>query len=228
MYKYEYFLISAKFKINQSEKNTRRLCKIIDDLKIVKHDYSNILQTLNGYVITKQYDDLEKHIKRLINESKQINFTELINPNVFNQPAVYGIIDSKYFDALEKNIKVNVDVATNIREINFDFIDLSRVLGILLDNAIEASEKTQSKEMSIEFTYNPKKEADIIEIKNSINPNANIDINKIFNKGASSKKKKSGLGLWEVKNIISSTSNSKIYTNINDTTFSQTIVIEKS
>ena len=51
---------------------------------------------------------------------------------------------------------------------------------------------------------------------------------KIFDKGVSSKKVKSGLGLWEVKNIISKKQNSQIYANIENNTFSQTIVIEKS
>ena len=46
--------------------------------------------------------------------------------------------------------------------------------------------------------------------------------------GESSKKVKSGLGLWEVKNIISKKQNSQIYANIENNTFSQTIVIEKS
>ena len=63
---------------------------------------------------------------------------------------------------------------------------------------------------------------------NSIKPNANININKIFEKGESSKTEKSGLGLWEVKKIISSKDNSQIYTNIVDNTFYQTIVIEKA
>ena len=68
----------------------------------------------------------------------------------------------------------------------------------------------------------------MIEVKNSIKDNIVIDTKKIFNKGVSSKKKKSGIGLWEVKNIISSKDNSQIYANVEDNTFSQTIIIEKA
>ena len=129
---------------------------------------------------------------------------------------------------MTKNIKFDVDVETNIKEINFNFTDLSRILGILLDNAIEATEQADTKEMSISFSYNKRKQADMIEIKNHIKSNTKIDLNKIFDKGVSSKKIKSGLGLWEVKNIISKKHNSQIYANIENNTFSQTIVIEKS
>ena len=68
---------------------------------------------------------------------------------------------------------------------------------------------------------------DIIIIKNSVIPNLNLDVSKIFNKGVSSKKVKSGIGLWEVKKIISSKSNSQIYASLKDNEFCQTIIIEK-
>ena len=171
---------------------------------------------------------LEKHLKKLYSETSKIATTEIVNPDVINQPAVYGIIGSKYNTAVDKNIKFDVDVETNIKEINFDFTDLSRILGILLDNAIEATEQADTKEMSISFSYNKKKQADMIEIKNHIKSNSKIDLNKIFDKGESSKKVKSGLGLCEVKNIISKKNNSQIYANLEDNTFSQTIIIEKA
>ncbi len=220
--------IETEYEKTQSEHYTNSLLNTIDKLKVIKHDYDNILLSISGYLVTKQYDGLEKHINNLIKESHEISSAESLNPTVINQPALFGIIESKYSDAMHKNIKFNIDVDTNIKEINFNFTDLSRVVGILLDNAIEASEQAEYKEMSIAFNYNKKKQADMIEIKNSIKDNAKIDTKKIFDKGESSKKEKSGIGLWEVKNIISSKNNSQIYANVEDNTFSQTIIIEKA
>jgi two-component system sensor histidine kinase AgrC len=225
---YSKHYIQTQSNIIETEIYIKSLLNIIDNLRIIKHDYNNILQSINGYLLTKQYDELEKHILKLTNESKKMALVEKVNPNVINQPAVYGVIGSKFFVASDKNIKFNIDVSTNIQEINFDFTQLSRVLGILLDNAIEASEQAESKEMSITFSYNKRKQADMIEIRNTIKPNVKIDVDKIFNKGESSKKVKSGLGLWEVKKIISSKENSQIYTDINKNTFSQIIIIEKT
>ena len=226
--KYTQYYIDSQDKLKQEKTYNKTLSELVDSLRIVKHDYNNILQTINGYIVTKQYDGLEKHLKKLYSETSKIATTEIVNPDVINQPAVYGIIGSKYNTAVDKNIKFDVDVETNIKEINFDFTDLSRILGILLDNAIEATEQADTKEMSISFSYNKKKQADMIEIKNHIKSNSKIDLNKIFDKGESSKKVKSGLGLWEVKNIISKKNNSQIYANLEDNTFSQTIIIEKA
>ena len=226
--KYAQYYIDSQDKLKQEKTYNTTLSNLVDSLRIVKHDYNNILQTINGYIVTKEYKGLEEHFKQLYKESICIATTESVNPSVINQPAVYAIVGSKYNTAMTKNIKFDVDVETNIKEINFNFTDLSRILGILLDNAIEATEQADTKEMSISFSYNKRKQADMIEIKNHIKSNTKIDLNKIFDKGVSSKKIKSGLGLWEVKNIISKKHNSQIYANIENNTFSQTIVIEKS
>lgn len=202
--------------------------EIIDDLRLLKHDYNNILQSINGYIVTKQYDQLAEHINHLSCDCKRKCNSKIINPNIINQPAIYGIIGSKYCKAINKNIDFKLNVSTCINEISFDFTELSKILGILLDNAIEACEKSENPHIYINFYFNKLKHADMIEIKNTISKNNTIDLNAIFKKGVSSKKIKSGLGLWEVKKIIESKRNSQIYTNINNNEFSQTIIVEKN
>lgn len=220
--------VESQSELKQEKIYNKTLAELVDSLRLLKHDYNNILQSINGYIITKQYDQLDEHIKRLTVDSKKIAEVEIINPDVINQPAIYGIIGAKYFRATTKNIDFNLSITTNISEISFDFTELSKILGILLDNAIEASEKCDNPHISIKFSYNKAKQADMIEITNTIANNSKIDLSKIFNKGVSSKNVKSGLGLWEVKKIISSKSNSQIYADISDNEFSQTIIVEKN
>ena len=90
------------------------LSNLVDSLRIVKHDYNNILQTINGYIVTKEYKGLEEHFKQLYKESNCIATTESVNPSVINQPAVYAIVGSKYNTAMTKNIKFDVDVETTV------------------------------------------------------------------------------------------------------------------
>ena len=53
-------------------------------------------------------------------------------------------------------------------------------------------------------------------------------MNKIFEKGVSSKRIKSGLGLWEVKRLVDSKKNSEIYTTVNNNMFSQELIIQNT
>ena len=82
--------------------------------------------------------------------------------------------------------------------------------------------------MSISFSYNKKKQADMIEIKNHIKSNSKIDLNKIFDKGESSKKVKIRTRIMGSKKHYFKEEHSQIYANLEDNTFSQTIIIEKS
>lgn len=226
-FKYINYYKKSQTELYQTQIYNKALSEMLDSLRALKHDYNNILQSINGYIITKEYDKLDTHITKLIEEAREIVVTESINPEIINQPAIYGIVGSKYFYAINKNIKFKLDIYTSIKDICFDFTDLSRVLGILLDNAIEASQKAETPYITLKFSYNKYKSAHIIEVKNSIAPNIKIDLDKIFMKGVSTKKVKSGIGLWKVKKIISSKPNSQIYAEIENNEFSQTIIIEK-
>ena len=227
-FKYINFYKKSESELTSEKKANENLNDVIDSIRIIKHDYNNILLALNGYIATKQFDQLETHIKKLMKEAELISEKESISPNLINQPAIFGVIDEKFNYAKKKNIRFNLKVLTDISKISFDFADLSRILGILLDNAIEASQKSDSPYVTLSFSYNKYKQANVIEIKNSIAPNIHIDLNKIFEKGESSKKEKSGLGLWKVKKIISTKANSQIYANIENKEFSQTIIIENN
>ena len=120
---------------------------------------------------------------------------------------------------------MNIDIMVSLDKFKEKSYVLSRMIGILLDNAIEATEQADTKEMSISFSYNKKKQADMIEIKNHIKSNSKIDLNKIFDKGESSKKVKSGLGLWEVNKILKKHDNLAIFTSKDDELFKQQLEI---
>ena len=106
--------------------------------------------------------------------------------------------------------------------------DLSRILGILLDNAIEATKKSNNQYIRLEMKFDKRKNADIIRVINTFDTNIQIDLNKIYEKGFSTKKVKSGIGLWEVKKLVAKNPNSQIYATIEGKHFVQNVVIEKS
>lgn len=201
---------------------------MIDGVKTLKHDYNNIIQSLNGYVLTKQYDKLEEHIKKVLKECNAIDTIGNIDPDTFNDPAIYGIVGAKYFLITNHDIPMDMEIITNIKEINFPKPELSRILGILLDNAYEATQKSNDPYVKLEMKFNLKKCADVIRVINTYDENITIDLENIYKKGVSSKKIKSGIGLWEVKKIISKIPNAQIYPTIEKNKFVQNIVIEKT
>ncbi len=213
-----------------SELHNKTMVGMVDGVRTLKHDYNNIMQALNGYIVTKNYDKLQEHINKVLKECNVVNTLSVIDPKIFNDPAIYGIVGAKYFLALGKDITMDLDIVTNIAEIQFSMPELSRILGILLDNAIEATSKLEQKKQYIrlEMKFDNRKCADIIRVINTYDTNINIDLESIYKKGVSSKKVKSGIGLWEVKKLISKVPNSQIYPTIEKDKFVQNIIIKKN
>lgn len=219
-----YYFIETKYSKTQSEIAECNLNNTIDKLRIIKHDYDNILQSINGYIVTKQYDNLNAFIQNLVGETKAINYDTSLIENLNAQPALFGVISSKYHIALSKKIDFNIKINTNLNFISYNIASLSRIIGILLDNAIEATEKAASKKINVIISKDDN-DSTFIQIENSVR-DKNIDIESIFEKGVSSKKIKSGIGLWEVKKLVNSAPNSHIFTKVKDNIFSQTLVID--
>ena len=82
----------------------------------------------------------------------------------------------------------------------------SRVLGILIDNAIEASEKCDDKIIELSFIRENHNSRSIISIKNTYS-NKTVNISEIFEKGMSSKKEHFGIGLWEIRRYVKKSKN---------------------
>ena len=211
-----------------AELHNKTLNGLLDGLRIQKHDHANMVQTLNGYVSLKEYDKLEEYVLKLMKECNAVDDLSLVNPEIFNEPAIYGIVGSKYFQANKKGIPFKIKVETKVPEICFPKPELSRILGILLDNAIEATSKTDKPFISLKFYYDKRKCADVIKVTNTYDTSVSINTSDVFKKGFSTKEVPSGIGLYEVKELINKRRNSQIYANIIKNKFTQTIIIEKN
>jgi len=96
-----------------------------------------------------------------------------------------------------------------------------------LDNAIEASSECEEKIINIYFRNEYNKNRNIIIISNTYKDKS-INTDEIFEKGKSSKKNHSGLGLWEVRQYINKNDNLNLFTTKDDKYFSQQLEIYNS
>lgn len=78
--------------------------------------------------------------------------------------------------------------------------------------------------MNIIFRNEPKNSRNIILIENTYK-DKDVDIEQIFNKGVSGKENHTGLGLWEIRQILKKNNNINIYTNKDEKYFSQQLEI---
>lgn len=215
----------AKDRIEDLESSNKRLQNNYDNVRAFKHDFNNIMQSIGGYIALNDMEGLKAMYKSIVKECQEINNSQSINESVINNPAVYHLINYKYEEAKKYEIEMEVKVLINLQRLKVGNLDLCRILGILIDNAIEAARECDEKYISIKFVNDVINNRYLIIVENTYK-NSLIDINKIFEKGFSSKKKKlnHGLGLWKVRQILRRNNNIKI-TTIREKLFKQQLEI---
>ena len=215
-------LNSYRFKIKTLEIYNENLNTKYDELSAFKHDFNNIIQTIGGLLLIDKYDNLKNYYKELKVDCQVLNDMEILNPIKIKNPEVFALLVNKYKIAKQNGIKINLDIYSDLSLINSDIFQIIRILGILLDNAIEATKECTEKVLNIEFRLNQNTQTIIIE-----NSYLNKDINteNIFSKGFSTKKGNTGLGLWKVRKIINQHENWNLFTYKNYDFFTQKLDI---
>ncbi len=212
----------VKQKINNLKLCNKTILSLHDDTRAFKHDFHNIIQAIGGYILTNDMEGLKKYYSQISKDCMGSNNLAKLNPELINNPAIYNIIADKYHLASSHDIQINLDILFDLNELNVNIYQLTRILGILLDNAIEASDECPQKNINIVFKQDDKKQMFIIE--NTYN-NKQICIDKIFEKDYTTKPHNTGLGLWEVKKILRKNNNLNLHTSITNDYFSQQLEI---
>lgn len=206
--------------LRTAEEYNKSITVLYDDVKGFKHDFNNIVSSIGGYIDTNDIEGLKEYFIPLREDCQRTNNIAMLNPNIINNPAIYSLLSSKYHKADGLGIKINFEFFVDLNEFEINSYEFSRILGILLDNAIEAASECKKKVINIYFRNEYNNNRHIVLISNTYK-DKNVDTEKIFEKGKSGKENHSGLGLWEVRQYVKKHNNLNLYTSKNDKYFSQ-------
>lgn len=216
IYKYIKSMIVIKnqnSKIENLELSNKTLEIEDDAIRGFKHDFFNFVQALDGYSQNNDINGIRKMNKEILKECEEIHNIEVLNSKNISDSGVHRILTQKYLLAQKENITMNIEVLTNINELKISSYQLCKILSILLDNAIEAAKECDEKVINVRFIKDKRNGRSLIIIENTYN-RIDIDIDKIFEKGYSTKinKQDHGLGLWNVRKILNTTKNLNLFT----------------
>ena len=217
-------LILTTQKLESAEEYNNTLRILHDNVRGFKHDFDNIVTTIGGYIKTEDMKGLKKYYSQLEDDCQRVNNLYILNPDVVKNDGIYNLLTKKYYEAESKDIKVNITFLLDLSALNMKIYEFARILGILLDNAIEASFECKEKIINLTFKNDTKNYRQLLIIENTYNT-PDIDTEKIFEKGVSGKENHSGLGLWEVRKLVKKNSNVNLFTSKNNKYFVQQLEI---
>ena len=213
----------------ENAQHTIQTTKILhDQVRSFKHDFDNMLNSIGGYVVSEDMEGLKKYYNQLLEECHKTNNLYSLSPEVINHPAIYHMLATKYYEADKKDVQIDLDVFLDLNEIEkrMKIYDFTRILGILLDNAIDASNECEKKLINVSFRKDLENNVILVIIQNTYT-NKGIDTEEIFEKGHTSKENHSGLGLWKVRQILKKNNNLNLFTSKDNEFFTQQFEIYK-
>lgn len=217
-------LANTRKDLKSAEDYNKSLEILYNKVNGFKHDFDNIVSTLDGFIENNDMPGLKTYFTEVKKDCRITNNLSILNPKIINNPGIYSLLNNKYFKAINANVNFELEFFLDLDTLNVNIYEFSRMLGILIDNAIEEAQKCTEKIVKVIFRRENKNHRAIIIVENTYS-NKNVDTEKIFEKGVSGKKNHSGIGLWEVRHYVEKSKNLDLFTTKNNKFFIQELSI---
>ena len=188
--------------------------KIITDQGKANHEFKNQLMVIKGYAEINS-PKLIDYLNNIVEDVKKTKSTYMISQlNNFPDGGIKGLIYYKLSIMDDKNIKYNFYVDSKLknkmRKMKVETIsNITKILGVLLDNAIDAASSTRNKKIEIDVSCD--NNGITFMISNTFK--GKINSSKIGT-GYTTKGRGHGYGLRLVKDIIKNNDNFILENNI--------------
>lgn len=159
-----------------------------------QHDFKNQINALYGLSDIKAEKEQRKYIDKLLDENKVVKILHSVE-----QPVLAGFLYRKVNEIMAAGINIEFNLSVPDTELAIEVLDCIEIVGIFLDNAVEALSKEKDKSIILEmFAMEQKVE---IRVKNVSPYYENDEIAKFFQHNYSTKGKNRGIGLAKIKDL---------------------------
>lgn len=147
--------------------NTQAMLKSINSQR---HDFNNHINCLYGLLKLEKEKEAQEYIERLVDEINEFNI--VVDAG---NPVLTALLNTKLMIAQKDKIYMEVDVDLP-EKMNIESIDLSIIIGNLLDNALEACKGEDLVYKYIEVDMNIRNNNLIIKVCNSKSSGVKVDL----------------------------------------------------
>ena len=214
---------------DESLKNLREYVSAADyavnESKKFIHDHGNLLMGFYEYINDDDMDGVREYYQKYM-----IPFNDAIVEikkkwrvvDDISTPEIRGMLSYKLLHAQQVGITAHVDVMSDVEPVNpSDIVDVCRILGVFLDNAIEYC--IGQDNAILQFGVLKKGALTLFVVKNTYHGYLNID--KISSNGYTTKGASRGVGLHTVSQILEKNSNLSLSTTIKNDYFIQLLTV---
>lgn len=229
---YQILLQNQQLALQQQEQEITReymtqMEDLYQDMCSFRHNYKNILSTMEYYMEHKELDKLEEYFRQeILPTASSLPGQDFILGRLTQVQVtpIKSLLCSKLCSCQNKQIPFTLSIPKPVTHFPIDVLFLSQILGILLDNAMEAA--LQTEKPYLEIILLPQEEHIYIEIKNSTLP-LTVPISELSRRGFSTKKGHTGLGLHTAQKLLAPLEHVQFSLEVQDTIFSAKLILGK-
>lgn len=219
--------IDINNKYNATTTSLMEYENILDKYRILNHENKNTLLTIRSMIVKKE-KNIPEYIDAIIDSKIQDNEKLMFETNIIPAGGLRAIIYAKMSTMQEKNIDVKLKVDRKVRTVDLielgerNVLDICKIVGVFLDNAIEAVENIENNHVSIELYAVD----NILYIDVGNTYQGILEIEKFASVGYTTKENGHGYGLSLVKEIVSNNSKLSNEKMVSKDYFKQTLQVK--
>lgn len=219
--------IDINNKYNATTTSLMEYENILDKYRVLNHENKNTLLTIRSMIV-KREKNIPEYIDTIIDDKIQDNEKLMFETNIIPAGGLRAIIYAKMSTMQEKNINVQLKVDRKVRTVDLialgekNVLDICKIVGVFLDNAIEAVENMEKRSVSIElYAIDSVLYIDIGNIYQGT-----LEIEKFSDVGYTTKENGHGYGLSLVKEIINNNPKLSNQKSVSKDYFKQTLQVK--
>lgn len=176
---------------------------LLEDYRLVSHERKNQLLVIRS-MLDNSNKELVDYVDSLLDKNVGFKYEWIGELNRLPLSGLKGLINYKLVEANSSNINTNISISKEVTKSKLNKLStkqkdaLYSIMGVYIDNAIQAATSSKDKEISLEI-YKEKRKI-IIILANTYS--GKIELEKLDDYGYTTKGKNHGVGLHLVKRIL--------------------------
>lgn len=194
------------------------------ELRRFKHDYQNILLSLESFAEKGDQQQFKAYYQELLAQrpiQSEIQGAVIAQLDYLKNDPIRGLVIQKFLAAKQAGVTLKFEMTEPIELPSANLLTVIRIIGILLDNAIEQAVQETDKLVSCAFLQSE----GLIEITIENTASQVKDIQAFSELGYSTKGAGRGTGLANVQDLIAKQTNLFLETQIENRKLRQTLMI---
>lgn len=192
----EYSILSD---VTEREKqHQKELKSFIKMIREQRHDFNLHLHAVNGLLEAQKYDECREYVSKMVNDSTYVNEVLPVHDT-----SISALLHAYRADAEGQGIHITYDITNNLKNVVPEAYEINRIIGNLLQNAIEAVSASKDRAYGIVVKIYDQNGSSVIDVSNKFFGDES-ELSHMFDYSYSGKKNHEGLGLGTVQKIAES------------------------